>query len=225
MVSKKPVWWTLDLTKDINKFPEVVMAEIADPDIETEVIEGISEDEEDEVGLFQRPISRLEKHIEDQTEIKLTEDEVGPLQRPLSRMEDGVEYRSEVDFTGVRGSETDTDTFHGAPEQPEPIPQVHGNTSEAQTSSGLDVEIAGTETERIELDGGGHEVIGTATEDDHPVAQQVDPVEQPSSRAQQIIERQPALTYEEIDGYDTEEEELRRRSLSRTRRSTHASRY
>jgi hypothetical protein len=224
LVSRKPVWWALDLKKDINKFPEVVVAENPDPDIETEVIEGISEDEEDEVGLFQRPVSRLEKHVEDQTEIKLTEDEVGPLQRPLSRMEDGVEYRSEADFTGVRGSETDTNTFHDAPEQPEPMPQVHGNTSEAQTS-GLDVEIASTETERIELDGGGHEVIGTATEDDHPVAQQVDPVEQPSSRAQQIIERQPALTYEEIDGYDTEEEELRRRSLSRTRRSTHASQY
>ena len=219
MPSKKPVWWTSQSTRDIDKVPGVTVAEMADS--ETEVIEGVPEDEDDGVGLFQRPISRLEHRAEDRPEV----------------------YVTEVDVTEVEGSDLNTDKFHDAPEpdlfhdapepdlfhdapeQSEAMPPVSSNANGAEGSSTVGAGITDTETERVEVESNGPEAAGLVTEDPHPSVQQVDPVKRPPSRAQQIIERQPALMSEEIDGYDTEEEELRRRSLSRTRRSNHASRY
>ena len=206
-----------------------------------EVIEGVSEDDEDEAGLFQRAISRLEHRVEDGFEVGSTEDEAGLFQRPISRPEHRVDDRpevnvTEIDFTEVEDSDSDTDTFHDAPEpdlfhdapeQLEAMSPVDSNTNEAQGSSevGAGITDTDTDTERIELEGDGSKANGSATRYDHSSAQQADTVERPPSRAQQIIERQPALTSEEIHGYDIEEDELRRRALSGTRRSNHASRY
>ncbi|KAF3043352.1 hypothetical protein E8E11_007845 [Didymella keratinophila] len=121
LASKKPVWRASKSTRDIDKVPEVTVAEIANSDSGTGVIEVVPEDEDEEVGLLHRPFSRLEHRVEDRSEVDPTEDEAGLFQRPISRPEHHVEDRpevnvTEIDITEVEGSDSATDTFHDAPE-------------------------------------------------------------------------------------------------------------
>lgn len=142
-------------------------------------------------------------------------EQVESFQHPMSRAKHRMEGESEVNVTETESSDSDNDTFHESPEQAESMVAVEDGTNEAQNPSGIDAAIANTETEGT----------GTEIEAEQIPAQHVDLVERPSSKVQRIIGRQPELTPEEIDGYDTEEEQLRRRSLSKMRRSNHASRY
>lgn len=185
LARKESVWWSSNASQEYNKGLEITVTEIEDSDHEEDADEEVPAEQ---VGLFQRPISRAEHRREGESEVNATETE---------------------------SSDLDSDTFHESPEQTETMISVDGDASQAQDSSEVDAGIANAETERT----------GTESEDEQTPAQHVNPVERPSSRAQQIIERQPELTPDEIDGYDTEEEELQRQSLSRTRRSNHASRY
>lgn len=211
------MWWAKNPAQGFDNVPEVTVAEIANPEIETGVIEGKPEEEEDDFDLFQRPILRVEGRVEDCSEADDEEDEFGLFQRPISRLENRREDPPEVDVTELGSSDSDFDTFHDAPEPDifhdasgtsESVPPASGNIDQVQGSSRENAGIAGTDTERSELDGDGSEAVGLAGEDDRSSAQQADPVERPLSRAQKIIESQPALTPDEIDGYDTEEEEL-----------------
>lgn len=142
---QKPVWWASNSAHDSGKVFEVTVAETAETSIEPDVIEGVPEDVEDQLGLFQRPIRCVEDSITDRFEVDITEDE------------------SSGSSTDEFFNAVEPDIFHDAPEQSEPMPTVDGSTSEAQAYGGLDAEIVGTVTEHTQGDEDGAEAYGRTT--------------------------------------------------------------
>jgi hypothetical protein len=183
VVCEEPVWWSLNAAQESSKKRRATTSQLsstvsgtADPDNDADVTEEVPEDE---VGLFQRPIRRLEDRVGDQ---------------------------SKIDATETGSSDSDNDIFYEAREEAEPEVSEKILTNEARYHSELDAEVANTEAQSIVAE---DEPVNTRTavEGDQPRAPPVDLVERPPSIAHEIIERQPELTPENIVRYDTEDEE------------------
>ena len=61
----------------------------------------------------------------------LPADEIGLFQRPISRPDSRIEHQSVVIIREVESSDSDEDTFYDASEKAEPKPPAVANTSEA----------------------------------------------------------------------------------------------
>ncbi|KAJ4377084.1 hypothetical protein N0V86_006525 [Didymella sp. IMI 355093] len=126
VVCEEPVWWSSNAAQENSKKRCATASQLSptvsgieDPDIEAGLTEEVPEDE---VGLFQRPIRRLEDRIGNQ---------------------------SKIDATEARGSDSENDTSYEAPGQAES--EVLGKilTNEARYHSELDDEAANTEARSI----------------------------------------------------------------------------